>query len=429
MGPRGKWSWIRKAIQKDIFEGSMAEYADREHYIPLRKSDLVDLLCGDKGMSADQRQQFRQFCTLVSATYHFEYHKLLEELKNEYAPFDPDAVTVEVKKLFPEERAAKLGTLFDRFAKLMERANFLHLDRSAIEAAMREVSDWGLNMEVDFNVFERLEIYVRGDTVGTRYRRRWWRLFRREAVRLPTYQRMVLIMKLRPHKRLGKDIDTSDVFLKIFKDIPKADMEMLLPGARLQMPGLTKLKMSGSVLSGLGFIIYKIIVDVAAIATAGLAFLWAPFAAILGYGYKQWYGYQVTKQMYSLQLTQSLYYQNLDNNAGVIYHLLDEAEEQECREAMLAYYYLWRYAGDRGWSPSNLDDYVEMDLERLANLKVDFEIEDALDKLEKLNIVEKVEGRYRAYPIDKALEMLDYTWDNYFKYANPEPEAPPLPRV
>jgi len=118
---------------------------------------------------------------------------------------------------------------------------------------------------------------------------------------------------------------------------------------------------------------------------------------------------------------------NLDSNGGVIHHLLDEAEEQERREAILAYYYLCRYAGENGWSPANLDDYVELDLERLANLKVDFEIEVALDKLEKLNVVEKVDGRYRAHTIEKALEMLDWTWDNYFKYNNPEPETPPIP--
>jgi tetratricopeptide (TPR) repeat protein len=29
--------------------------------------------------------------------------------------------------------------------------------------------------------------------------------------------------------------------------------------------------------------------------------------------------------------------------------------------------------------------------------------------------------------LDKALEMLDWTWDNYFKYNNPEPEDPPTP--
>jgi hypothetical protein len=57
-----------------------------------------------------------------------------------------------------------------------------------------------------------------------------------------------------------------------------------------------------------------------------------------------------------------------------------------------------------------------MDLERLANLKVDFEIEDALAKLERLGVVEKVGDRVRALPLAKALETLDYAWDNYFKY-------------
>jgi Protein of unknown function (DUF3754) len=405
----------------------MAEYTDREHYIPLRKSDLIDLLCNDKGLSAQQRGQLRQFCTLVVATYHFEYLKLLEDLKNEYAPFDPDSVTVTIKKLGTDERAAQLEELFGRFGWLMERANFAHLGKDAIEKAMQEVSDWGLNMEVNFDVFERLDIYVRGDGMGTRYRRRWRNFFRREAVRVPTYQRLVLIMKLRPHKRLPSDIDTSHVFLKIFKDIPKADLEMLLPGARMCMPRGARWKLGGSFFGGLGYIVYKILSEIAGVLALGVAAFWAPLAAIFGYGYRQWYGYQVAKQTYSLLLTQSLYYQNLDSNGGVIHHLLDEAEEQECREAILAYYYLWRYAGERGWSAANLDDYVELDLERLANLKVDFEIDDALDKLEKLNVVEKVESRYRAHPIEKALEMLDWTWDNYFKYSNPEPETPPIP--
>src|SRR5205823_1453688 len=118
------------------------------------------------------------------------------------------------------------------------------------------------------------------------------------------------------------------------------------------------------------------------------------------------------------QLTQSLYYLNLDNNAGVLTQLLDEAEEQECREAFLAYYCLWRFASGPGWTAPALDDYVEMDLERLAEIKVDFEIEDALAKLERLQLVVKTGDRYAAVPIEQALERLDYTWDNYFPYNN-----------
>ncbi len=406
----------------------MAEYADREHYIPLRVSDLVDLLCGDKGLAREDAETFRQFCRLVIATYHFEYNQKLQELKDEYAPFDPDSVTRTVTPLTPEQKRQKLDGLFERFTWLMERANYKRLDRSAIEAAMQEVSLWGINMQVDFDVFERMEVFARGDTVGRRFFKHWWQFWKRpEEVRVPVFLRLALILKLRPHKRLPPEIDTADVYLKLFKEIPKADIEMLLPGARVQMPGLVRLKMGGSLFSGLGWIAYTTARTLVAAATFTIWALYTPILALLGYGYKQWYGYQFAKTTYGLQLTQSLYYQNLDNNAGVLTHLLDEAEEQECREAILGYYYLWRFAGERGWTAGDLDDYIELDLERLAGLKVDFEIEDAIAKLERMHIIEKVGDRYRAHPLTKALEMLDYTWDNYFKYSNPEPEQAPIP--
>lgn len=399
----------------------MAEYADREHYIPLRKSDLVELLCADQGLTAEERQQFRQLSQLLSSLFHYEYHQKLEDMKDEYAFFDPDAVTKSVRPANAAAKEKKLDQLFERFTWLMERANFQRLDRQAIESAMNEVSAWGLNMEVDFNVFERLEVFCRGQTTGTRSLRRWWRFWQRqETIKVPIYQRLVLILKLRPHKRLGPEVDTSGVFLKLFKDIPRMDLEMLLPGARMQMPGLARGKLGASLASALGWIGYKVYLDLHILATALLTLnpfaFWGPLSLVVGYGYKQYYGYQFAKQTYSLQLTQSLYFQNLDNNAGVLYHLLDEAEEQECREALLAYYYLWRHANQNGWTSSILDDYVELDLERLANIKVDFEIGDALHKLERLNLVMANGNCYRAQPIGRALEILDERWDNIFPY-------------
>ena len=394
----------------------MAEYKDREHYIPVRRHDLVNLLCTDRGLSRDAAGQFRQLSELLLATFHFEYHTLLEELKNEYSPFDPDECTKPMVSLTPPQRADKLNRLFERFAWLMERANFKRLDRREIIEATKAVSDWGLNMDVDFSVFERFDLYARGDTQGTRYRRRWRNWWRLESIQLPVYQRLVLIVKLKPSKRLPGGVDTDDVFLKIFKDIPKIDLEMLLPGARMRMPGIARLKLGGSLLSGLAWISFSIVRQILAAAVLGWYFMWGPLLAVFGYGYRQYYGYQSTKTAHSLRLTQSLYYQNLGNNQGVLFHLLDEAEEQECREALLAYYCLWRYAPPQGWTMSDLDDYVEMDLERLANIKVDFEIDDAMAKLERLKLVTKNGDRYVAVPIDKALESLDYTWDNYFKY-------------
>jgi Protein of unknown function (DUF3754) len=388
----------------------MAEYADREHYIPLRKSGLDRAAAG----------QFRAFSELISATFHYEYHKLLEELKDAYAPFDPDTVTEPIKPIGPEGRAQKLDRLLDRFTFLMERANFIRLSRDDILQAVGQVSDWGVDMDVDLSIFDRLEIFARGDGIGTRYIRRMSKLWRREPVKVPVYRRLVLLVKLKPSSRLPEGIDTDDVFLKAFKEIPKADLEMLLPGARLRMPGFHRLKLGGSVVTGGAWISYTVGRQV--METALTSFLSSPMLvagpamALFGYGYKQYYGYQSTRNVFHLRLTQSLYYQTIGNNLGVLFHLLDEAEEQELREALLAYYYLWRQAGPNGWPAKDLDDYVEMDLERLAHLKVDFEIDDALAKLERLKLVTRQGDRYAAVPIEKALEALDYAWDNYFEY-------------
>jgi hypothetical protein len=407
----------------------MAEYADREHYIPLRKSDLVELLLRDKQLPHTEREPFRQFCKLVSAVFHFEYLQQLEELKDAYAPFDPDSETRPLKKLLPEDRLDRQNKLFDRFIALMERANFKRMSWKDVEDAMAGgASEWGVNMYVDPKLYERIEIFNRGDGIGTRYLRRWYRPWRLEAVKVPIYQRLVFIVKMRPNKYLPPEVNTDGVFMKVFKDVPKLDLETLLPGARMEMPRGQMFKLSGSLVTGMGLLLWKIGLELYELvllalkgAVLGFGFftggaVWAPIAALFGYGYKQYAGYSSARQSYSLMLSQSLYYQNLDNNAGVLTHLLDEAEEQECRETMLAYFCLLKHAPATGWTSRDLDDYVEMYLEGETKLKVDFEIDDALAKLERLKLVTRSGERYRAVPLPQALERLDYLWDNYFQY-------------
>ncbi len=293
----------------------------------------------------------------------------------------------------------------------MERANFKRLHWKDVEEAIRGgASDWGLDMDVDPRAFERLELFVRGDSVSRRTRRVPWHLWRKETVEVPSYQRLAFLVKLRPHVRLGPDYQHREHLPQDLQGHPlKLDLEMLLPGARLHMPRFRKLQLGGSLLRRSWFSFYKIAVEmwelVMRVSRVGLSMLanfasggliWGPIAALLGFGYRQYYAYNTTRQAYTLQLSQSLYYQNLDNNAGVLTRLLDEAEEQECREVLLGYYCLWRFAPPEGWTASQLDDYVEMYLEGAANLKVDFEIGDALAKLERLRMVTRSGDFYRV---------------------------------
>ena len=118
-------------------------------------------------------------------------------------------------------------------------------------------------------------------------------------------------------------------------------------------------------------------------------------------------GYLRTKDKYQLNLTRSLYYQNLDNNAGVLFRILDEAEEQECREVILAYALLRRRAGEIGWTEDELDAATERFLHDALGFAVDFEVADALQKLVRLGCASVDEtGRWRAVSLNAAQESL-----------------------
>src|SRR5262249_7934911 len=170
-------------------------------------------------------------------------------------------------------------------------------------------------------------------------------LYRLEETEVPIFRRLVLILKLRQHPRLPGPVDTENVYLKVFKDIPKLDVMMLLPVARVRFTKIDRGWIGLPLLSGAAVAAWNFVNDLFQnIGTWGLA------AGGIGYGYKSYYGYRQTKQRYHLTLTQSLYFQNLDSNAGVLTRLFDEAEEQECRAAILAYYCLWRYAPEGCWT-------------------------------------------------------------------------------
>ncbi|HZZ29414.1 MAG TPA: TMEM143 family protein [Pirellulales bacterium] len=416
----------------------IATAANLEHFIPWRKAELFDRLCLQPGLSSAEQSGFRQFCRLLDATLHFEYLEHFESLKSAYAPFDPDADTIHTATLSDAQRRAQLDLLFDRFSWLLERANFRRLSREDIEAAMNSVSHHGLSLEVDFDFFERLEMYSRGEVLQPQQYRDWKWFYRWQEAQVPTFQRLVLIFRLRPGVHSTRNFDTHDVFIKLFKDIPKPDLEMLLPGTRVKMSLKDRIKIVMPTVSGVVVSIYKALKGALLAAAAGVYGILVVLGVTCGYGVKSFFGYLQTKQKYQLNLTESLYFLNLDNNAGVLSRLLDEAEEQENREAVLAYYFLWRKldvrgstADELGWknhtqsisivdggfTAAQLDQRIELFLSESLGRPIDFEVDDALAKLIRMNLVRQVaDGRYIALPLTEALEKLDYAWDNYFPY-------------
>src|SRR5438132_723600 len=94
----------------------------RENFIPLRKDELIDVLCADRDLPAGERESFRACCRLIDAIYRHEYGQRLEQLLAEYAPFDPDADTRSLRTLSREEKDQRMYALFRDFGCVLEEA-------------------------------------------------------------------------------------------------------------------------------------------------------------------------------------------------------------------------------------------------------------------------------------------------------------------
>lgn len=392
----------------------------RDKFVRLSRADLVDLLPRMAGLDDEIRQHFQRLAERIAAQFHQDFHRQLQALKVAYAEFDPDLDDHRLRRLSEDERRQRLNEFFQKMVWLLQRANYVRLDRHDVDRACQLVSDWGINMEVDYDVFDRWEIFARGDTVVQRPRRRWQRGWRTEMVEVHVFSRLVVILKLRPERFKDQAIDTRDVFLKMFKDIPQMDLEMLLPGARVRFSNFDRGKLGFSLISGLVLAFWNILkttlfpllgMGATVVAPGPTALWWGLTAGTLGYGWRSFYSYNWTQTRYRLTLTRNLYYQNMDNNAGVLFRLVDDAEEQECREALLGYWFLWREAPPTGWCKQELDHRIEEFLQQQTGIACDFEVKDALAKLLRLGVIqETAPEHYRALPLAEALHKLEVRW-------------------
>ncbi|MDC1288029.1 DUF3754 domain-containing protein, partial [Gammaproteobacteria bacterium] len=109
-------------------------------------------------------------------------------------------------------------------------------------------------------------------------------------------------------------------------------------------------------------------------------------------------------------------FKNLDNNAGVFHRLVNEAEAEESKEALLAYYFL--LVSPQALTKAELDRQVERWFETKWGCSIDFEVEDALQKLRTLGLVEEFDDRLKSVDLEHGIKLLDQRWDNYFVPGN-----------
>ena len=385
-----------------------------EHFIPIRKAELAGLLVSQTP-PAEQLDWLR-FFGICSALYHHYFQVQLDHLKDLYAPFDPDSDTRPVTNLCPDAELEGETAFFESLDRLLQQGNFRQLSWEQVASEKTKTNRLGLHMRMDPAVFERLEVYVRGESLVDKKRSKWWKLWEPKNQRVPTYHRMVLALRLRPNPEINSDMPREGIHLKLFRRVPKDDLDLLLPGSRMRLSGLDKGLIGFPLATGVIMLLGNALLTLvsAGINVLGGLLSWSAAIAIGGYGLRSYSAWKSKHNQYSFKVNKHLYYQKLDSNLGAVLRLIDEAEEQECREAWLAFHALAMHAPPEGWTARELDTHCEDFLKAQLGTPIDFEEADALLKLARMGLITETAGRYRPIPLTQAVLKLDALWDGLF---------------
>lgn len=395
-------------------------------FIPFRKKDVVTMCLQDGGLSEDDQLVFVQFVQLLQSSYHFEFHKKLEDLKDAYAPLNPSKDTREV---FPKSAEVQLTELLDG---LLNDANYDKLSEAALKQAMEQTSLFNLRLQVDFDDFQDVAVYVRGESDRKEMVPRFAGRFPKPVL-FQSYDRVVLYVRFSDDMAPNDFNKPGSTILKLFQNVPKDDIEMLFPNTKLGMRLVDKLILGVPAVVG-GGIVLSTKMGASLILLGGLLGFYAGLrsepvhldqAALLAliaalgtfasFVWRQFGKFKTRKLGFMQRLMENLYFRNLDNNAGVFHRLVDDAEEEECKEAILAYYFLLSRPTIR--KRALLDESIESWFKSQWQAEIDFEVDDALDKLIELGLVRvDTDSNLIAVPLDQARSILDERWDAYFTF-------------
>lgn len=437
----------------------MAVYPDREAFIPYRRTDIIELCIEDGQLPPSDVQTFRQFGEILSAHYHFKFHKSLEQLKDNFAPFNPDADTKARVEPTLEQQAEMGSSLVADFKQILERANYIPLSKEALEKAFEETSLIELRTDVDFDEFELMHCYYRGDVEKTTVIQKFWR---KTELSINVFERVVLLLKFKDADYFAAkkanldqlDFTPGKMYVYLYKNIPKFDIELLFPNVKISMTWKDRLMLIVPAIGAAVPLMLKalpqllIIVGVVLFITVGpsalesvnaneedvrnimpvLVALLSLAMTLGGFVFKQYTSYKNKRILFQKKVTDTLFFKNLDSNGGVFHALIDAAEEEESKEIILVYYHL--LTSPRPLTAQELDDKIEQWMDQKFGTKIDFDIEGPLGNLQAIYgqtsnnrgmirlLTYDKQKHCHVLPLDEAKEVIDYVWDNAFQYAN-----------
>ncbi|MEX1367412.1 MAG: DUF3754 domain-containing protein [Nannocystaceae bacterium] len=362
-----------------------------DRYIPVRPDDLLDALVDDAARLSIDPEALRAVAAGLQRVIAQETEGLRRGVERAYDPHNPARDTLLVGD--DEQLAERSAGLRPLVAYLLDKANYESLDEGQLQAALRISNSHGIRIRVVPERLEWIELWVRGRSTGQRKVRSLRRPIRGQEHEVELYRRLAVVFRAKGQAALN---------LKLFREIPVADVEALLPHAEVQMNTFDRLKIFGGSVGAMGGVLVRMFET----TIAATQMLWLGVIAMGGLSIRSLLGYRRAKHTRLSQMTHHLYYQNVANNAGVLDQLVASIGHEELKEALLAY----ALVGDGAVSSTEtLRQRAGQWLHERFGVTVDFDASDAVGTLERLQLWSDREA-WRLRPPVEAARVLQTTW-------------------
>jgi hypothetical protein len=412
---------------------------ERERFLPLTRHALMDRLTRPTAWTDGNAAQARRFFRYLDHWRQQTYVARLMEMEQTYEAFSPDSDLLVTRTFSANEKADMRKRLVAQVARLMSGANYHRVDPAQVEIIMTKESHYGLDFQIDLDAFDELLIFYRGKTTKTEERRTRKSLYlKKEEFELPIYQRLFILFKLKPVEQrireimakkgcerrqaekivtklrsmLPQQVQSDYVYLKLFKNIPQADLEMIFPNTRIKFRVFDKVKLGATSGAGLGAGVFGAAGKLALLTTNPIAAAGAA-VGLGGVAFRQAMKFVNQKNTYMLNMAQNLYFHAMADNRGVMTLMADRAAEEDIKEEMLLYSVLAKErvkVGDIG----EVDAAIEQYLLNTYGISVDFDVRDALQRLVADGIVaQAADGTLVTLPPKDAAARIDVLWDTF----------------
>ncbi|KAI7754118.1 hypothetical protein M8C21_014862 [Ambrosia artemisiifolia] len=234
------------------------------------------------------------------------------------------------------------------------------------------------------------------------------------TIQEPTFDRIIVVYRLAGSKTKKE----RGIYVKHLKQIPMADMEIVLPEKK--NPSLTPMDWVKFLMTA----VFGLAAATGSIETLKTDFwvIIAVVSTVIGYLAKVYFTFQANMDMYRNLITQFMYDKQLDSGKGTLLHLCDDVIQQEVKEVIISFFILM----EQGKATlKELDKKCEELLKEEFGERCNFDVDDAVSKLEKLGIISKDQiGRYCCAGLKRANEIIGTTTEELILKARQEEGNP-----